>query len=287
VAVEEVGGAFARLGAPLAMSAEAAAAAVIRLANVLMAGAIRMVSLSRGHDPRDFALFAFGGAGPLHAVALAREIGIPQVLVPFRPGLTNALGCLVADLRQDVVNTLNRGLDDIAEGEIAAVLAAQTGRATAAVRAGGAEVERIEARHVAEMQFRGQTHLIRVPLASAAPTRAAVQAAFETAYFARFEVRLPEIRAVLVNLATSVVGRRPAFDLRALAGGPTGEARLGTRRLHAEGAWHEATVWRREALREGARIDGPAVLQQADATIILEPGSAAVVDALGNLRITA
>jgi len=269
------------------MTPEQAAEAVIRLANVLMAGAIRMVSLSRGHDPRDFALFAFGGAGPLHAVALAREIGIPEVFVPFRPGLTNALGCLVADLRQDVVNTLNRGLDDIAEAEIAEVLAAQAARGRAGVEAGGAEVERIETRHVAEMQFRGQTHLIRVPLASATPSRAEVQAAFEAAYFARFQVQLPEVRAVLVNLTTSVVGRRRAFDLRALAAVPTGEARLGTRRLFADGGWHEASVWRREALAEGARIAGPAVLQQADATIILEPGSAGVVDSLGNLRISA
>ena len=92
---------------------------------------------------------------------------------------------------------------------------------------------------------------------------------------------------MLVNLATSVVGRRHAFDLRALAAGATGDARLGTRRLYADGAWHEASIWRREALAEGARIAGPAVLQQADATIILEPGSAAVVDSLGNLRISA
>jgi N-methylhydantoinase A len=287
VPVAEVREAFAReIGAPLGMTPEQAAEAVIRLANVLMAGAIRMVSLSRGHDPRDFALFAFGGAGPLHAVALAREIGIPEVLIPFRPGLTNALGCLVADLRHDAVNTLNRGLDDIAEEEIAAVLAAQEGRGRAAIAAGGAEVERVEVRHVAEMQFRGQTHLIRVPLSGARPRRAEVQAAFEAAYFARFQVRLPEIRAVLVNLATSVVGRRRPFDLGALAGGGGGAARLGTRRLYADGAWHEATVWQREALDPGARLAGPAVLQQADATIILEPGSAAVVDGLGNLRIT-
>ncbi|GGJ03970.1 hydantoinase/oxoprolinase family protein [Neoroseomonas lacus] len=286
VSVDEVRQAFRReIGDPLGMTPEQAAEAVIRLANVLMAGAIRMVSLSRGHDPRDFALFAFGGAGPLHAVALAREIGIPEVIVPFRPGLTNALGCLVADLRQDVVNTLNRGLDDIGEAEIAAVLAAQSARGLAGVEAGGAEVERIETRHVAEMQFRGQTHLIRVPLASATPSRAEVQTAFETAYFARFQVALPEIRAVLVNLTTSVVGRRHAFDLRALAAGPAGEARLGTRRLYADGVWHDASVWRREALAEGAGIAGPAVLQQADATIILEPGCEAAVDSLGNLRV--
>jgi N-methylhydantoinase A len=286
VPVEEVRAAFAReLGDPLGMTAEQAAEAVIRLANVLMAGAIRMVSLSRGHDPRDFVLFAFGGAGPLHAVALAREIGIPEVFIPFRPGLTNALGCLVADLRQDVVNTLNRGLDDIAEEEIAAVLAAQEARGRAGVEAGGAEVERIEVHHVAEMQFRGQTHLIRVPLASGRPTRSEIQAAFEAAYFARFQVRLPEIRAVVVNLVTSVIGRRRPFDLRALARGSHGPARLGTRPVYADGRWQEASVWRREALTEGSRVQGPAILQQADATIVLEPGSEAWVDALGNLRV--
>jgi N-methylhydantoinase A len=286
VSAGEIREAFAReIGDPLGMTPEQAAEAVIRLANVLMAGAIRMVSLSRGHDPRDFALFAFGGAGPLHAVALAREIGIPEVFIPFRPGLTNALGCLVADLRQDVVNTLNRGLDDIAAEEIAEVLAAQEARGRAGVEAGGAEVERIEVRHVAEMQFRGQTHLIRVRLASATPSRAEVQAAFEAAYFARFQVNLPEIRAVLVNLATSVVGRRRPFDLRALAAGDAGAAWLGSRPLYADGAWHEAFVWRREALAEGTAVSGPAILQQADATIVLEPGSSATVDGMGNLRV--
>ena len=96
-----------------------------------MAGAIRMVSLARGHDPRDFALFAFGGAGPLHAAALARELGIPKVLIPARPGLTNALGCLVADLRHDFVATVNQPLEALAQGRVAEVFAAQiaSGRA--------------------------------------------------------------------------------------------------------------------------------------------------------------
>jgi hypothetical protein len=217
VPVERVREAFAReIGAPLGLSAEQAAEAVIRLANVHMTGAIRMVSLSRGHDPRRFCLFAFGGAGPLHAVALAREIGIPEVLVPARPGLTNALGCLVADLRQDVVNTLNRGLDDIAEGEVAATLATQRARAVAVVGAEHGEVEEVVVLHSADMQFRGQTHLIRVALPRPGMTRAEIQAAFEAAYFARFQVRLPEIRAVLVNLNTSVIGRRRPFPLAAL-----------------------------------------------------------------------
>jgi N-methylhydantoinase A len=289
VPMERVREAFAwEIGDPLGMNVEQAAEATLRLGNVHMTGAIRLVSLSRGHDPRDFCLFAFGGAGPLHAVALAREIGIPMVLVPARPGLTNALGCLVADLRQDAVNTLNRGLDDIAEDEIAQTLAAQRDRALAVVLADSAEVERTEVLHAADMQFRGQTHLIRVALPRPDMARAEIQAAFEAAYFARFQVHLPEIRAVLVNLLTTVIGRRPAFPLSALLdpAARTGDARAGERALYAEGAWHQAVIWQREKLATGARIAGPAIIQQADATTVLEPRSEAVVDAIGNLRIS-
>ncbi len=287
VPLERLREAFARdIGAPLGMTPEQAAESVIRLANVHMTGAIRMVSLSRGHDPREFVLFAFGGAGPLHAVALAREIGIPEVLVPARPGLTNALGCLVANLRQDMVNTVNRALDDIGEVEIAATLAAQRERGLATVLAERGEVEEALVLHSADMQFRGQTHLIRIALPGAEMTRAQIQSAFESAYFARFQIRLPEIRAVLVNLNTSVIGKRPAFALSALLGPGGGVARLGQRRLYADGAWHDATVWQREHLAEGARIAGPAIVQQADATTVLEPGATAEVDAIGNLRIS-
>jgi N-methylhydantoinase A len=286
VSLSRIREAFAReVGDPLGLGVEQAAEAVIRLANVHMTGAIRMVSLSRGHDPRDFVLFAFGGAGPLHAVALAREIGIPDVLIPARPGLTNALGCLVADLRQDLVNTLNRGLDDIPEEEIAATLAAQRERGLATVLAERGEVEEAVVLHSAEMQFRGQTHLIRVALPRPDLSRAEIQAAFEAAYFARFQIRMPEIRAVLVNLNTSVIGRRRTLDLSRLLPDGDGAGQVGERDLYAEGAWHRATVWQRERLRRGTRIPGPAIINQADATVMIEPGSEAFVDPIGNLRV--
>jgi N-methylhydantoinase A len=291
VAIEDIRAAFARdLAEPLRMSVEEAAAAVIRLGNVHMTGAIRMVSLSRGYDPRDFVLFAFGGAGPLHAVALARELGIPEVLVPARPGLTNALGCLVADLRQDRVNTVNRPLDGIAIADVHAILAAQRESALAVVAEEAAEIDETIVLHGAEMQFRGQTHLIRVALPRADVSREEMQALFEAAYFKRFQVRLPEIRAVLVNLVTSVIGRRRPFPLAALLdhskrNASVEGARLGTRPLYADGAWHEAGIFAREALPADARIAGPAVVQQFDATTVIEPGAVATVDAIGNLRI--
>ncbi|MCX7351576.1 MAG: hydantoinase/oxoprolinase family protein, partial [Alphaproteobacteria bacterium] len=184
------------LARPLGLGIEAAAAAVLRLGNTHMAGAIRMVSLSRGHDPRDFALFAFGGAGPLHAVALARELGLAEVLVPARPGLTNALGCLVADLRQDFVQTLNVPLDGADMEEVARILAAQTAQGLAINGEEQAEIIETVVLHGADMQFRGQTHLIRVALPNRDVSRATLQALFEAAYFQRFQVELPEIRAV-------------------------------------------------------------------------------------------
>jgi N-methylhydantoinase A len=283
---------FAReLAAPLGMSVEQAAEAVIRLGNVHMSGAIRMVSLSRGYDPRDFVLFAFGGAGPLHAVALARELGIPEVLVPARPGLTNALGCLVADLRQDVVNTLNTGLDSIDMSTVHATLASQRERGLTAVMAEKEEIEETVIRHSADMQFRGQTHLIRVGLPDGdAITREAIQALFEAAYFARFQVALPEIRAVLVNLNTSVIGRRRTLPLASLmnrdaqVAKPT-DAIIAERRIYADGAWHMAGIYDRERLAPGMTLIGPAVVQQLDATTVIEPGASATVDAIGNLRI--
>lgn len=293
VSLADIRATFERdLATPLGMSIEAAAAAVIRLGNVHMSGAIRMVSLSRGYDPRDFVLFAFGGAGPLHAVALARELGIPEVLVPARPGLTNALGCLVADLRQDRVNTVNKALDLVDMTEVKRLMTAQRDSALAVVEEEKAEIEETVVIHGADMQFRGQTHLIRVPLASPDVSREDIQAAFEKAYFHRFQVRLPEIRAVLVNLVTSVIGRRRAFPLAALLDAAdrrssADNAVIGERQVHADGRWWPAKVYSRDALPIGASVAGPAVIQQIDATTVIEPGAVATVDSIGNLRVKA
>jgi N-methylhydantoinase A len=289
--LEQVREAFERrLGKPLGLAADAAAAAVLQLANTHMCGAIRMVSIGRGHDPRDFSLFAFGGAGPLHAVALARELGIPEVLVPARPGLTNALGCLVADLRQDLVNTLNVPLEAADMGLVRATLQGQRQRGEAANAEEQGEIVQSLVLHAADMQFRGQTHLIRVKLPQMDVSRAVLRSLFEEAYFARFQVRLPEIEPVLVNLLTSVIGRRRPFPMRSLLEASaraldTRGASIGERALYAGGRWHCAQVFDRLKLPLGARISGPALVQQIDATTVLEPGSAAVVDAIGNLRI--
>ncbi len=290
VSIADVRAAIDRdIASPLRLSIEDAASAILTLSNALMAGAIRSVSLSRGHDPRQFALFAFGGAGPLHAVALAQELGIVEVIIPARPGLTNALGCLVADLRQDYVQTLNLPLSAVPEARIADILERHA-REGIATNASHAETIDTSITYAADMQFVGQTHLIRVALPHANVTRDDIQKRFEAAYFARFQVHLPEIRAQLVNLTTSVIGRRPPIDLTVLLdpaarASDVAAACGGARQLYARGSWHAAAIYAREKLPLGATIAGPAVIEQLDATTVLEPGSCATVDAIGNLRI--
>ncbi|MGR3780020.1 MAG: hydantoinase/oxoprolinase family protein [Albimonas sp.] len=291
VSLETVREVFARdLGAPLGLDAEGAAAAVIRVANAKMAGAIRMVSLSLGEDPRDFALFAFGGAGPLHAVALARELGVGRVLVPARPGITNALGCVVADIRHDFVNTLNQPLDHAGMETVHATLARQAEEGRALIAQERVEVREVQESFSADMQFIGQTHLLRVPLPSATPSREEIQALFARAYWERFRVDLPEIRPALVNLNASIVGRRPEIDLALLIpaegrAATLAEAQTGARRVWFEDGWRQTPVYRRERLPADAALEGPAIVEQLDSTLVLDPGCRAAGDADGNLMI--
>jgi N-methylhydantoinase A len=292
VALAEVERIFAEtLGRPLGVSGIEAAEAVLRLANVKMAGAVRMVSVSLGADPRDFALFAFGGAGPLHAAALARELGIPRVLVPARPGITNALGCVLADFRHDFVTTLNTPLDRLDPARLAEVLRAQAAEGMAMIAREKAAVAEVRRLFSLDMQFLGQTHLLRVPLDGPEIDREGLQARFDEVYFRRFKVRLAEIRAAVVNVNCSVIGRRPAPDLSRLID-PTGrraslaEALTGRRPVRFEGRAHDTPVYRREALPERFRLTGPAILEQMDTTVLVEPGDAAEGLAEGNLLIT-
>jgi len=279
----------AQIGGPLGLDAHAAAAAVLRVATDRIPGPVRMVSLARGHDPRDFVLFAYGGAGPLHASALARELGIPRVLIPARPGITNAIGCATADLRHDFVNTVNTPLAELDIAAVHATLRAQLedGRATLARE--GVALAAVEQLHFADMQFQGQTHLLSVALPSPTPTLEALQSLFDRAYWERFAVGLPEIRAVLVNLNTAVIGRRPQIDLRALAGtaqaATLAEAQTGRRRVWFEGGWHDTPIFERARLPWDAELIGPAVIEQLDATTVVEPGDLARLDPLGNLLI--
>jgi N-methylhydantoinase A len=256
-----------------------------------MAGAIRLVSIERGHDPGEYALLPFGGGGALHVGALIREVGLKAALVPRFPGVTSALGCVMADVRHDQVRTVNRGLEGLDPAPLAALLAEEGTAARAVVERAGLPVERIETRFALDMHYVGQTHSISVPLPEDAPERlseAMIAEAFDAAYAREFSRLLPGLPRRIVSLRTAAIGRRPALDLTLLA--PGAEASLeraerGTRRVWFDGAWREARVLARLELPVGAVIAGPAILEQPDATIVVDPGLEARVDALGNLVI--
>lgn len=278
-----------KVGRHLGLDAEAAAAAVLRIANDRMAGAIRLVSLSRGHDPRDFALFAFGGAGPLHATALARELSIPTVLVPARPGITNALGCVVADLRHDYVRTVNKPLSALQDAAIAAIYAEQGREGRTTIEGEGVPVRELRYVYSADMQFAGQSHILSVSVEQPDIGVEGLHKAFAAAYWRRFGIELAEIPPVLVNLHTAVIGVRPEIDLGALAATERAStlkaSQVGERRVWFPDGWQQTPVYARDRLPLDATFQGPAILEQLDCTTVVEPGDKVRQDKLGNLLI--
>ena len=287
VRMQDIADAFAQqIGDPLGMNAVDSAAAVLRIANDRMAGALRMVSLSRGHDPRDFALFAFGGAGPLHAAELASELGIPKVLIPARPGITNALGCMVADLRHDYVRTINTPLTALDAQLVHQALAQQEADGRAMLARENVDIEAVRIIRSADMQFQGQSHLLSIPLDSIEPTLESLHELFEQAYWDRFEVALPEIRPVLVNLHTAVLGRRPSVDLASLAQAHAVGESMKTRKVWFADGETQTPILRREHLTPGQSLAGPAIIEQLDTTTVLPPRSQTLVDPSGNLIVS-
>lgn len=279
---------------PLGLEVMAAAEAIVRVADARMAGAIRLVSIERGHDPGRFAAVPFGGGGALHAGALIRDVGLKAALVPRFPGVTSALGCIIADIRHDQVQTVNLALDGLDAAALDRRMVAEAGEARAVVEAAGLPIERIEVLFELDMHYLGQTHTVAVPLPVSVANGTTgigeeiVRAAFEKAYQASFSRLLTGVPARIVNLRTAAIGRRPAFDLAALApgSGTTLEAaRRGTRPVWLAGAWHEAAVHARLELPVGAVIRGPAVLEQPDATTLVDPGLVARVDRFGNIIV--
>jgi len=277
------------IGKTLGLDGVGTAAAIVRIANDRMAAAIRLITLARGHDPRDFALIAFGGAGPLHACALARELSIPRVVIPARPGLTNALGCAIADLRHDFVINLNAPLAKLSDADIRRALDEQIAAGRAAIAHDAIATEAIEFRFSADMQFEGQTHILTVALDSNALDSSGLKAAFLAAYRERFTVELEGIGINLVALKTAAIGRRAAPPLLSLAAGERAPsldgARIETRAVWFEGGFRDTPVYDRTRLPDGSRFTGPAIIQQLDCTSVIEPGAVAVLDALGNLMV--
>jgi N-methylhydantoinase A len=220
-------------------------------------------------------------------VALARELGIPTVIVPPRPGITSALGCLVADARHDFVQTVNARLAEVDPARVEGILDDQVRRGRALLMEEVVSSETIGATHEADLQFEGQSHVLPIPLARPF-TIAATTVAFLAAYRARFQAQLPGMPVRLVSLRTAVHGQRQPIDL-AVLGQPTrpasrlAEAELARRPVWFDGEWQDTPIYDRARLSRGMTFGGPAILEQLDSTTVVEPAVRGAVDAAGNL----
>lgn len=279
---------------PLGLDVMVAAEAIIKVANSRMAGAIRLVSIERGHNPRDFAAMPFGGGGALHVSALVKEVGLASALVPRFPGVTSALGCVIADMRHDFVRTVNRTLDDLETATLDAAIREAAGEGAKLLDNAGIAFEGRETVVELDMSYLGQTHTVAVPLSGDFASgkdklsHAGVKKAFEAAYAAAFGRVLDKIGIRVLNLRVAVIGKRRKFDLALLApplGGSLEAAKRTTRQVWLDGAWHEAGIYRRLELPLGAVVPGPAILEQSDTTILIEPDLQGEVDKFGNLIV--
>lgn len=283
-----------RIARPMGLAgAEEAALAIIKVANANMSAALRSVSIDHGFDPREFALVSYGGATGLHATALARELSIPTVIVPLFPGLTSAFGCLNADLQRDFSQTLDRPLDDIALDEVVAIRDSHVRQAAATLLGDGRRVQEdsLVVLSEADMQYVGQVHTLRLPMPAALRSVTDMHAVFEREYESRYGGRLENGRSKITNLRTTVILPRGKVDLARLYDATCRkfeavERASESRSVRFEGGWRTCQVLRRETLRAGDVVEGPAILEQVDSTVLLDPGDTARVDPYGNLVIS-
>ncbi len=271
------------------LTAEALAEGIIRIAVARMTSAIREISIQRGHDPRDFTLIAYGGAGPMHAATLAEEIGISRVLVPLHPGTFSALGLLASDVKHDDVRTRVGLLGE--RLTVAQDLFTEMERAARhQLEREGFPAERQRLLRSLDLRYRGQAFELNIALDGAGSTLAAlgeIEAAFHRQHLAAYGHVNPDAAIELVNARVSAYGlvARPAPERYGSATRSLDDALVERRRVWFAGAAHECPVWERERLPEKAEFRGPALVEEFGATTVLPPGWQADVDSHGNLRL--
>jgi N-methylhydantoinase A len=272
-----------RVATPLGLARAAAAAGIVRLADVKMALAVRSITTERGLDPRDYTLVAFGGGGPLHAVAIARELGIPRVLVPPSPSTFSAWGMLATDLRHDLVRTVLEPLDRTDAAWAVARFYEMQEEIEALLPAGGAP----ETHRAVDMRYLGQEHTVTVEVADVADW-AHLRNRFDHAHRRAYGYAAPEVEVQLLNLRLAVVFPLPRPTLAALGRGRgAGALPSETRKIYSTAAQDslEYRVVARDQLGAGDRLEGPAAVEEAGTTTIIEPGDVLAVEDHGCLMI--
>jgi len=276
---------------PLGMDPVDAAMGILDIANATMGQAMRLVTIQRGFDPRDFCMVALGGAGPAHANALAAAIGIPVILVPPSPGVASALGMLVSDLRHDYRATHLQPLASAQPAELDAIFHEFASSARETLAAEGVLPAHVRLDRFLEVRYVGQSWKLSVPLDDEALLSPGallhVKNTFDTLHEATYGYSAPDEPAEIVNLGMLATGLMPRVELSPVGVGERSPraAHTGTRPVYFRetGKFTPSAVFDRYALRVGNVIDGPAIVEEVDSTTVVHPGYVAEVGAFGVL----
>ncbi|WP_206515449.1 hydantoinase/oxoprolinase family protein [Brevibacterium aurantiacum] len=276
-----------KVAGPLGLDIDAAADSIIKVANANMADAVRLVSIRRGLDPRDFVLIAFGGAGALHGADVAKELNIPTIVVPPSPGVTSALGCLLVDIQHDLSQMFTGSAEDAdAEAVEQHFKALELEGRDRLRHEKVAEADGVFERGIS-MRYQGQWRSLQVKMGTGPHAlREAVQL-FHEEHEKQYAFRQDETPVEIYQLHLKALGKtpKPSFKPSPVSSKDPGEP-LEVREVYFEGKWHSTPVYQRENLPSGAAFIGPAILNQIDATTVIPPGSSAVIDEWFNIRIT-
>ncbi len=279
----------ARVARPFSMSLAEAAHGIIQIAEARMSFAVRAVTLERGYDPRDFVMVAFGGAGPLHATAIARELRIPTVVIPPQPGHFSAVGMLLTDIRHDYVQTRVRNYEAVTAGDIETVYTRMEMKAAVTLKSEGLD-DAVTFLRSLEIRYQGQEYTVTVPVRSrfdAPRALVEIQKDFHEAYELRYGHAAPLEPIQIVSLRLTALGSVRKPDFARLRQPELQDSEAGSRQVYFQTTrgYLECPVYRREALAVGAEIPGPAIIEEYASTTVLHPGDRATVEAHGCLVI--
>jgi N-methylhydantoinase A len=265
-----------------------AAARIVEVLNSNMAQALRIVSVERGHDPREFSLIAFGGAGPVHAAALAEELAIPEVIIPPAPGAFSALGLVATDLKRDYARTLYADLTVVDPGRVDAAFAAMATAGLAMLEAAAVPKQRQALLRFADVRYRRQAYELTLPVEDGPVTRSMLDqlaAAFHDKHEQTYGHANRAEAVQLVNLRLTALGR--LADLPFVQ-----QSDLATARVRRREVWFPSCgfvsieVHWRNGLAAGRVLDGPVIIEALDSTTVVPPGWSGRIDSLGYIWLT-
>jgi N-methylhydantoinase A len=276
-----------RVAEPLGLALADAATAIIEVANANMADAVRLMSIRKGYDPREFALVVFGGAGPLHGADLARELGIPTVIVPPNPGVTSALGCLLVDVRHDFSEMFGGRAADVDPGEVEDAFARLEAEARERLEAEGIPEDRMTLRRTIDMRYVGQWRSLAIEVEGPVEALDDAAEAFHREHEREHAYRRDDTPVEIYQINLQAVGETRKAELPSHERDGDRPEAGGTRevRFAGQGEPVETPVYERSALPAGARFDGPALVDQLDSTVLVPPGVRCEVDEWLNIRM--